>query len=99
MQNNEINGFGNERECRSHSFTCFVVMVLCRMIEMQGRKKKGHTQKRDPQNRKKKEQETGELRLDGKDNPDHQEPENGERGEEKKKKKICPLHARTDGGQ
>lgn len=64
-------------------------------------KKKGHTQKKRPskQKEKKKEQETGELRLDGKDNPDHQEPENGERGEEKKKKKICPLHARTDGGQ
>lgn len=64
-----------------------------------GEKKKGHTQKKTlkTERKRKKEQETGELRLDGKDNPDHQEPENGERGEEKKK--ICPLHARTDGGQ
>lgn len=69
-------------------------MVLCRMIEMQ---EKGRTKKETlkTERKRKKEQETGELRLDGKDNPDHQEPENGERGEEKKKKKDLSA-ARTN---
>lgn len=39
--------------------------------------------------KKDKKTKTGELRLDGKDNPDHQQP--------KIRREICPLHARTDG--
>lgn len=61
------------------------------------KKKRTHTKKETlkTERKRKKEQETGELRLDGKDNPDHQEPENGERGEEKKKKKDLSA-ARTN---
>lgn len=72
-------------------------MVLCRMIEMQGRKKKGHTQKKRPSKQKEKEKKnkkrasldwTEKIILTTKN------PKMGKEGRKKKKKDLSA--ARTN---